>query len=87
MKGMLDKIATLCPRSIGDGAGVMRAVIEQGLGWGSAGKSFVLCIKSWSGAIGVHMLADAARESAAAGKGKGNGKGAGVTGGSFREHI
>ena len=62
MKGMMTKMTQQCPRSISDGAGVLRAVIEQGLGWGVGDKTFMLGIKSWSGAIGIGLLADAARE-------------------------
>lgn len=38
-----------CPRSMEDAAEVLCAVIEQGLGWGTANKPFIPCIKSWSG--------------------------------------
>jgi len=53
----------LCPRSPEQGAKVLRAIIEQGCGWGtSPEKSFILCIKSWSGGIGMAMIIDAKNE-------------------------
>jgi hypothetical protein len=49
-----------CPRSLSDGAEIFRAVITQGLGWGtSPSKSFIPCIKSWSGGVGMQMLYEA----------------------------
>lgn len=51
-----------CPRSIDQAADVLRAIIEQGLGWGTADTQFIPCIKSWSGGVGVRMLAKANRE-------------------------
>lgn len=61
-KTLLDSINSQCPRNGKEGAEVLRAMIEQGCGWGKAGKSFSLCIKSWSGAVGVQMLVDAKKE-------------------------
>ena len=61
-KKLLDDINQQCPRSNEDGAIVLRAMIEQGCGWGKNGKSFALCIKSWSGGIGMQMLIDAAKK-------------------------
>jgi hypothetical protein len=49
-----------CPREYSEGAQVLRAVIEQGLGW--TDKSFIPCIKSWGGGLGITMLAEATRE-------------------------
>eukprot|EP01047_Picozoa_sp_COSAG01_P083749 COSAG01_NODE_17662_length_1133_cov_1.137331_1_plen_147_part_10 len=82
MQAMLARGREEAPRTVADGAAVMRAVITQvinqnniscsialchvyrvqGLGWGSGGRKFVLGIKSWSGGIGVSLLAQAARE-------------------------
>jgi hypothetical protein len=46
-----------CARPLSDGAEIFRAVITQGLGWGtSPSKSFIPCIKSWSGGVGMQML-------------------------------
>lgn len=61
-KKLLDDINRQCPRSNEDGAVVLRDMIEQGCGWGKEGKSFALCIKSWSGGIGMQMLIDAKKE-------------------------
>lgn len=55
------QIRESCPRSTKQGAEALRAVIEQGLGWGTAEKPFILGVKSWSGGLGVSMLLDAAR--------------------------
>jgi hypothetical protein len=46
-----------CPRNLSDGAQILKAVITQGLGWGTPSKPFILCVKSWSGGIGVKLLA------------------------------
>ena len=51
-----------CPRSFEEGADVLRAVIEQGLGWGVDGKPFILGMKSWSGGVGLKLLAQASHE-------------------------
>jgi hypothetical protein len=59
---LLQKMADCCPRSVSDGAGVLRGAIEQGLGWGTEGRPFILGIKSWSGGVGIRMRADATRE-------------------------
>lgn len=61
-KALLDSINSQCPRDGKQGAQVLRAMIEQGCGWGKPGKPFSLCIKSWSGAIGMQMLVDAKEE-------------------------
>jgi hypothetical protein len=67
IKDMISKINENCPRSIEDGAVVLRAMIEQGCGWGtSSDKAFILCIKSWSGAVGMEMIIKAAAAAAAA---------------------
>ena len=55
------KMRDLRPRSDADGGQVLRAVIAEGLGWGAPGKEFVLGLKSWSGCIGMNVLADATR--------------------------
>lgn len=47
----------VCPRTYDDGARVLHAVIEQGLGWGKTNTPFVLGIKSWSGGLGMRLLA------------------------------
>jgi hypothetical protein len=46
-----------CPRSYDDGAKILRALIEEGLGWGKKHTPFVLGIKSWSGGLGMRLLA------------------------------
>jgi len=50
-----------CPRRFSEAADILRAVITQGLGWGTATKStsskpFILCSKSWSGGVCMEML-------------------------------
>lgn len=51
-----------CPRKDGEGGRILRAVIEEGLGWGERDTPFILGIKSWSGGLGVRMLAQCHRE-------------------------
>lgn len=58
---MMDAIRTKCPRSFEDAEVILRAVIEQGLGWLSDDIPFVICLKSWSGGF-VNMLVKATRE-------------------------
>ena len=63
MKEWIDKMAEKCPRSHEQGSIILRAMIEQGCGWGtSPEKPFILCIKSWSGTIGMTMIVDAKKE-------------------------
>ena len=50
-----------CPHSHAEAGQVLRAVIAEGLGWGGPGREFVVGLKSWSGGVGMNMLADAAR--------------------------
>lgn len=47
----------ICPRSFEDGGRIYQAVIEEGLGWGTPDRPFVLGIKSWSGGLGMRMMA------------------------------
>ena len=61
-KALLDSVNSQCPRDAKQGAQVLRAMIEQGCGWGKPGKPFSLCVKSWSGAIGMQMMVDAKEE-------------------------
>lgn len=51
----------MCPRTFDDGGRIFRAVIEEGLGWGKNHTSFILGLKSWSGGMGMRMLAQIAR--------------------------
>lgn len=62
IKGFFKQVKECCPRSTQQGGHILRAVIEQGLGWGVQEKPFVLGVKSWSGGIGVAMLSDAAQD-------------------------
>lgn len=53
-----------CPRSTSEGSKVLRAVIVEGLGWGTAAKKkFILGIKSWSGSIGMQLVQDSKTDS------------------------
>ena len=67
MKTLFEFAKTQCPHSGEDGGHVLRQIIEQGCGWGGIeegkGKSFALCIKSWSGGIGMEMLLQSSRDS------------------------
>ena len=56
---VFEKRKALCPRSLADAAVVLRAVIDQGLDWGAAGKPFTIGVKSWSGPVGIKLIADA----------------------------
>lgn len=63
MRALFEVTAQHCPRTFEEAAGVLKAAIQQGLGWGvpshgggGGGKSFVPCIKSWSGGVGMEML-------------------------------
>lgn len=46
-----------CPKTFDDGAKILRSIIEEGLGWGKETTQFVLGIKSWSGGLGMRLLA------------------------------
>ena len=53
-----------CPRTFNDGSRILRSVIEEGLHWGtSSDTQFILAVKSWSGGLGMRMLADIGRRS------------------------
>ncbi|KAL3781881.1 hypothetical protein ACHAW5_007260 [Stephanodiscus triporus] len=45
-----------CPRKDGDGGRILRAVIEEGLGWGERDTPFILGVKSWSGGLGGEFM-------------------------------
>jgi len=50
-----------CKRTTLDGSKILKAIIQQGLGWGCVAgegpaKPFTLCTKSWSGAVGMELL-------------------------------
>ena len=62
-RGFFKQVQECCPRSAHEGAEALRAVIEDGLGWGKEGKPFILGVKSWSGGMGIEMLAEASRQS------------------------
>lgn len=68
------------PRTFEDGGRILRAVIEEGLGWGGRDKPLVLGIKSWSGGLGVKMLAQCHRDRYTV-------KGDGVTPSTFADNI
>ena len=53
----------ICPRSFDDGGRIFRAIIEEGLGWGTKDTPFILGLKSWSGGLGMRMLAQIHRNS------------------------
>lgn len=54
-----------CPRGFDEAAEVFKAVIQQGLGWGTSARTpFIPCMKSWSGGVGMEMLIQAAQEAA-----------------------
>lgn len=59
-RGFFQEVRDCCPRRTEEGAKILRAVIQDGLGWGVEGKPFILGIKSWSGGVGISMLAQAA---------------------------
>jgi len=61
----------ICPRTFDDGGKILRSVIEEGLGWGTKDKRVVLAIKSWSGGLGMRMLAQVHRGRASGGGGGG----------------
>eukprot|EP00584_Thalassiosira_punctigera_P020463 CAMPEP_0172557748 /NCGR_PEP_ID=MMETSP1067-20121228/75042_1 /TAXON_ID=265564 ORGANISM="Thalassiosira punctigera, Strain Tpunct2005C2" /NCGR_SAMPLE_ID=MMETSP1067 /ASSEMBLY_ACC=CAM_ASM_000444 /LENGTH=264 /DNA_ID=CAMNT_0013346911 /DNA_START=90 /DNA_END=881 /DNA_ORIENTATION=+ len=52
----------ICPRSYNDGGRILHAVIKEGLGWGTNDKPFILGLKSWSGGLGMRMLAQLHRK-------------------------
>ncbi|KAL9188162.1 hypothetical protein ACHAXT_006540 [Thalassiosira profunda] len=56
------KAGGICPRGLDDAATILRAVIEEGLGWGTDNTPFVLGVKSWSGGVGMRMLAQLHRD-------------------------
>ena len=70
MKAMFQHINENCPRSFREAAVVLKAVIQQGLGWGNPleedsigkGKGFIPCFKSWSGGVGMELLLQASKE-------------------------
>ena len=53
----------VCPRTFDDGAKILRSIIEEGLIWGNETTQFVLAIKSWSGGLGMRLLAQLATSS------------------------
>jgi hypothetical protein len=61
-RGFFNQVEECCPRSYQQGAEALKAVIEDGLGWGVERKPFILGVKSWSGGVGIKMLAEAARQ-------------------------
>jgi hypothetical protein len=61
-RDFFEQVRECCPRSINEGAAILRALIQDGLGWGVHGKPFILGVKSWSGGIGTAMLAEEARQ-------------------------
>ena len=69
-----------CPRTFDDGGRILRAVIEEGLGWGGRDKPLVLGIKSWSGGLGMRMLAQCHRDRCTI-------KGDGITPSTFADNI
>jgi len=60
MRGAFRSADEYCPRGFDDGADILKAVIRQGLGWGTPTTRFVLGTKSWSGGVGVQLLAKSA---------------------------
>jgi hypothetical protein len=53
---LINEIREFCPRPMSEGADILQAIITQGLGWGDHNKPFILCIKSWSGGVGMEFL-------------------------------
>ena len=68
MSAMFDHCDENCPRSFREAAVVWKAIIQQGLGWGTSingkvnNKPFIPCFKSWSGGVGMELLLQAAAE-------------------------